>query len=333
MDIQMINKQQNRSSGIICAGNFNRINKPYVIINPASAGGKTAKRTTKIINKFNRYFGNNYFLVTTEKPFDGEKLARRAISQGCELIIAVGGDGTLQEIINGFFSKGELTNPNCCLGIINSGTGQGLAQSLNLPADMDKQFQIIKEGQSIKIDVGCVKFQNKTITFDKRIFVNEFQLGIGGTVVQRVENRKKRFGGTITFGITALTTLFQYKSRAIKISIDNWMEMEKAVIGIIVANGVFTGGGMHIAPYAKLNDGWLEVVVIHDQSIPERLWNFPTIYQGNHLKREKFDHYRAKSIQLYGQPDVLLAADGELFGSLPCTINVVPNIIPIKYKL
>jgi diacylglycerol kinase (ATP) len=306
--------------------------KPMVILNPASAGGKTGSNQS-VIQKYLKYFyGHQYQLCVTSKPLEAEILTRRAIWEGYELIIAVGGDGTLQEVVNGFFRGGKLINPNCQLGIINSGTGQGLAQSLKLPCSIETQLVWIKEGSLLAIDVGNIILKKNSSHFQQRIFLNECQIGIGGEVCKQLHSRRKRLGGKWAFGSATLTTLLRYPANRIDVLADNRLLMDKIYIGIVIANGTYTGGGMNLTPYAQMDDGYLDLLGILNQSIGERLKNFSKIYKGKHLQSKKIQYQHVKQISLRSMESVPIAADGEFLGYLPCKIEIISKIIQIRYK-
>lgn len=306
--------------------------KPMVILNPASAGGKTGSNRSTIQKYLKYFYGHQYKLCITSKPLEAEILTRRAIFKGYELIIVVGGDGTLQEVANGLFRGGRLINPDCQLGIINSGTGQGLAQSLNLPRSIETQLFWIKEGSPLAIDVGNVILKNKSSHFQQRIFLNECQIGLGGEICKHLHSRRKRLGGKWAFGSAALTTLLRYPANTIDVLADNKLLMDKIYIGIVIANGSYTGGGMNLTPYAQMDDGYLDLLGILNQSIGERLKNFSKIYKGKHLQSKKIQYQNVKQISLHSMESVPVAADGEFLGYLPCKVEIIPKIIQIRYK-
>jgi YegS/Rv2252/BmrU family lipid kinase len=306
------------------------LKKTHVIINPASGGGKTGKRLDEILNYLDRYFTNKYSLCVTQKPLEASVSAKQAIRDGCELIIAVGGDGTIQETVNGFFADGLLINPDCHLGIVNCGTGQGFARSLGLPPGLDQQLDIISNGKSRAIDIGKIVFSTENGEQKERYFVNECQAGIGGEVVKSVQSKHKRLGGRLAFGLSSLSKIFSYPNRLITVEIDKKPGITQRFIGVVMANGNSMAGGMSLTPGAIVDDSLLDILLIMGQSIPQRLWNFPRIYSGKHIDLPKFNCCRGKSIKLYSMEPVLVEADGELLGFLPCKVEVLPAAIKVK---
>jgi len=306
------------------------LKKTHVIINPASGGGKTRKNQDKILNYLDRYFANRYSLCVTQKPLDASVSAKQAIMAGCELIIAVGGDGTIQETVNGFFADGLSINPDCHLGIVNCGTGQGFARSLGLPTGLDRQLDIVSSGKSRLIDIGKIVFSTGKGEQKERYFVNECQAGIGGEVVKSVQSKHKRLGGRLAFGLSSLSKIFSYPNREITVEIDKKPGITQLFTGVVIANGNSMAGGMSLTPGAKVDDRFLDILLILGQSILQRLRNFPKIYSGKHVTLPKFNCCRGKNIKLYSKEPVLVEADGELLGFLPCQVEVLPAAIKVK---
>jgi YegS/Rv2252/BmrU family lipid kinase len=269
-------------------------NRTHVIINPASAGGKTGKEQIHILRIVEKNLGHAYSLC--------------------------------------FFSNGSLINPSCQLGIVDSGTGSGFAQSLGLPPSIDEQMKAICSLQTRSIDVGKVIFSDKKGSHVERYFVNECQAGIGGAVVEKVQSAHKKLGGRLAFGSSTLGLVFRYPNLPMSVSIDGGPEIRKRYIGIVVANGSFMAGGMNLTPDAEVDDGLFDILLMHEQSLPQRLWNFPKIYSGRHINSPKFSHCRGKSVHIASSEHVLFEADGELLGNLPCALVIVPSALQVRTK-
>jgi diacylglycerol kinase (ATP) len=309
---------------------FQSTPKTHVIFNPASAGGRTARRQRQIFNAIESRFGKAYSVCVTRGPLQATESVRLAVSRGVELIIAVGGDGTIQEVVNGFFSNGQQMNPSCVLGIVNSGTGQGLAQSLGLPSGIERQVDIICDGKPHAIDVGRIGYSNLTGNARERHFINECQLGLGASVVKGVESTHKRLGGLLAFGTSTLVNALRSRPQPLVIRLDNTFEITQSLLGLAIMNGAHTGGGMNLVPQAKVDDGFLDVLLIHEQSIGDRVRNFPKIYSGRHVGSEGFSCFQAAEIAVSTAGKVPLAADGEVLGSTPCRVDVLPRALLVK---
>lgn len=302
---------------------------PHIIFNPASAGGKTAKKKEEILSLLKLFWNANYTFEVVDDPVLAEFKVRQAIMGGTELIIAVGGDGTIQHIVNGFFKNGEIMNSNCCLGIINSGTGQGLAQSLGLPDSIVQQMEIINSGSTRKIDLGKITINGKKLV---KYFVNELQLGIGASVVKNVSSKLKRNGGKYAFALGTLRTILNSKPSRIKITLNDSVRINDKLTGVVISNGAYTGGGMQLTPHAKLNDGYLDVLIMSDMSVLNKIIEFPKIYSSNHLSSQYFKYIQVEKINIENESD-LLEADGELYNGIDLIVEVVPSVLNIFSQL
>ena len=304
--------------------------KTIVIINPASSAGRTGRRQREILAAIERHIGRGFSLFVTKRPKDATFAAREASLRGIELVIAVGGDGTIQEVVNGLMKAARASDRRPQLGIINAGTGHGFAQSLGLPAGLDAQCAGIAGGNIRRVDVGRAAFSDGAGRRVERYFINECQAGIGGMVVEKVQSGHKKLGGFLGFGLATLTTALSYPNRSIRFSLDGGPEQSGTFIGIVAANGSAMAGGMRLAPRATVEDGELDFLFMHGQTLAERLRNFPKIYAGTHLDSPKFGYLRGRSISLASEDRVSFEADGEPFGHLPCRIEVVPAALEVR---
>jgi len=303
-----------------------------VLLNPASSGGRTGQKRSQILAVLERYLGRSYSLHLTRRPLEATSLAREAILAGSELVITIGGDGTIQEAVNGFFAGGRPLNPDCRLGVINAGTGHGFAQSMGFPSDIEGQCAQIADGATRPVDIGRVVFSDGNGSPAERYFVNECQAGIGGEVVKKVHAGNKKLGGTLAFGLATLAAAWAYPNRTMTVSVDGAPPITGKFIAVVCANGNSMAGGMHLAPEAKIEDGLLDILFMHEQTRSERLRNFPKIYSGSHLGSPKFSCSRGRSISLTSEENVALEADGELLGRLPCRIEILPSALQVRAR-
>lgn len=295
------------------------------IINPAAGMGKTAARARAVIEGLARTLGGGCEALLTSRSSEAEELARTARRDGLRLIIAVGGDGTIQEVVNGMLSAGGSAAEACGLGIITSGTGNGFAQSLGLPRDLEGQLAMLRSPHERAVDVARLELGSG----EARFVINETQIGIGGEVVRRVEGKLKALGGRIAFGVGTVASAVCFPNRYLTVATDA-MRFEGAFTGITISNGAFTGGGMNLTPGAALDDGELDVLVMHAMSGLERLWNFPKIYSGGHLRSAHFSLIRTGTISIASDEVVPVAADGELLGVAPLTVRIAPKALKIR---
>jgi YegS/Rv2252/BmrU family lipid kinase len=305
--------------------------KTQVIVNPESNKGKTRKRW-KDIQEVLKSFLKEFKCEFTEKPFQAIEISRAAIKEGTELVVGVGGDGTMNEIANGFYENREIINPETTLGIVPSGTGCDFTRSLNIPLDIKNALKVITQAPSSLIDIGRATFKANSGEEQERYFLNVADFGIGGEVVKKVnENRMERKASSYLKCL--LSTFIAYKSKRLRIKIDDdELPIDEYMIGA-VSNGRIFGKGMKIAPEAELDDGLFDVVLIRGMKLFEFLRNVWKIYAGSHLSHPKILLIRGRKTEVFpakGQEDVLIELDGEQLGRLPATFEIVPSSIFVK---
>jgi len=304
--------------------------KTRVIVNPESARGRTRKRWSQIREGM-RHFLHEFKYDFTEKPLDAIDLARTALKDGTELVIGVGGDGTMNEIANGFYEDKQMINPEAALGIVPSGTGCDLTRSLNIPTRLRDALRVITQAPSCPVDVGKVSFRTADRAAEERFFLNVADFGVGGEVVRRV-NQKRLERKASSYIRSLVATMIQYKSKRIRIQVDGReLPAEEYLIGA-VANGRIFGKGMKIAPEARLDDGMLDFVCVKRMRFLEFCVNGWRLINGSHLKHPKIFLLRCRRITALPEAgdDVLLELDGEQVGSLPATFELIPRSLLIK---
>jgi len=304
--------------------------KTRVIVNPESAKGETRKRWSQIREGI-RHVIHEFKFDFTEKPLQAIDLTRAAIKDGTELVIGVGGDGTMNEIANGFYEEKRIINPEAALGIVPSGSGCDLMRSLNIPSRLDGALDIITNAPSSVIDVGRVRFRAGSGRDEERIFLNVSDFGVGGEVVHEV-NRRRLERKASSYVRCLVTTMARYRNKRVRIRVDGQeLPREEYLIGAI-ANGRVFGKGMKVAPLARLDDGLFDAVFVKGMRFFEFCSKGWRLMNGSHLKLRKVRHFRAKRIE--AEPDqsdpILLELDGEQLGTLPAVFELVPGGLPVK---
>ncbi len=306
--------------------------RTYVILNPASSGGVTGSRLDLYREEFTRHFGGGYSLHLTTGRLDATVAARRAAKDGYELIVAVGGDGTIQEVINGLILDGVLIDPEVRLGVIDAGTGSGFVQSLGLPSGLKEQIETLRCGRVHPLDLGSLEVSRGTGGRAHRFFCNECQVGIGAEVVRLVQKKYKRLGGTLGFGLGSIQAIFSHPNQTMVVDLDGVDAGPQELLGIMVGNGAYAAGGMHLAPGARQDDGHLNVVVIARLWIPGRLRAFSKIYRGDHVGIPSIDYTTATSISISSEEEVPISSDGEFLGTAPARIEILPHVLPVMVQ-
>jgi len=264
----------------------------------------------------------------TNGPEDATGLTRLSLKKGAEIVVCVGGDGTLNEVVNGFMGKEGPVQPEALLGFIPSGTGCDFIRTISLPKEAEKALDLIKSSNAQPIDLGRLHYRNHNGDLSYRYFHNVVSFGLGGEVNERVNKTTKVFGGFFSFFWATLVCLFVYNKKLIHLKVDDCFDQTVVSWNIAVANGQYHGGGMWVAPEASLNDGLFHVTVIKDFTLAEVFLNLPNLYNGNILKLKKVTGLVGKRIEAYSNQRVLLDVDGEQPGQLPVTIEIVPGPIP-----
>lgn len=301
-----------------------------IVVNPSAGSGKAKKIAETLPKKAGEITSGEINIKFTEERNHATFIVREALKNGAEKIIAVGGDGTINEVINGFFENGRLINPLCELGIISCGTGRGFANSMKLPDDIDQQIKILGKPGFNTIDIGRIIYQDIHGERAERFFVNECQTGIGSKVASQVGSGHKIFGGKLAFGVTATIQAILIKPLELKIEFDAGPGEDYKLIGLVVGNGTECAGGMKLTPEAKMDDGQFDVLLIHNMSVIKRLINLTKVYSGTHILTPYFSVRRCKKIKITSSESVSLEADGEMLGTSPFEMEILPSAVRVK---
>ncbi len=328
--------------------------RTFVIANPTSGGG-AVKREWDVIERMLKNTLTEYDVAFTRGPEHATLLAREAIKAGWEMVVAVGGDGTINEVVNGFFEpidprqhykltpdgwvvhRGILPKPinaDAVLGVIPLGTGGDFRRSLGLMGGWKESIRALATENTRCIDIGQVGFINHQGNLASRFFVNIASGGFSGDVDQRINRSNKKLGGTAGFALATLRTFATWNNADIDVRLDEMEELtDLRVHTFTAANGEYFGGGMRIAPGASLTDGHLQFVTLGDFGKLEAISNMAKVYSGTHLNLDKVQKRSAKQISVRSRQrerNVLLDVDGEQPGRLPALFHVLPQTLTVK---
>ncbi len=307
------------------------------IVNPRSSGGRTKLLWPELATRLSRELGP-FDTVFTNGPMAAMRLTASALKDGVEHIISVGGDGTVNEVVNGFFEGDHPINPHATLSIITSGTGADFRRTFGTPDDMDLQLQRVVDGETHAIDLGMLTYRDDaTATTRKRYFDNVASFGMSG-MADKVVNQltfAKKFGGKFAFQWGTLKALLGYKGQRVRLQVDDVFDEVLDINTVAVCNGCYFGGGMKIAPEAEPDDGLLDVIVVRHASVFQILKGLPGLYAGRHLENKKYV-FMLRGRKITAEPvrssdEILLDVDGEAPGRLPATFEIVPRALLLKY--
>jgi YegS/Rv2252/BmrU family lipid kinase len=299
--------------------------KTVFVVNPASANGRTGKEWPRLSAKL-KSLGVEHEAVMTRAPAEATELTARALADGADVVVAVGGDGTLNEVANGFF-KGKPPEASA-IALMPYGTGGDFRRTLGIPTELEAVAEMLRKGNRRTIDAGRIDMQSLDDIPLTRHFVNIADAGIGGVVVERVNHASKVLGGRLTFQLVSLRTLLSYKPQPVEVMSEerNW---EGRAQNVVVANCQYFGGSMHVAPGAKPDDGLFDVVVFGDIGGLEAIRSIQSIYKAQHVNNPKVTHWRTAELQLLSPERVLIDVDGEMCGTLPATFKVIPKALNV----
>jgi YegS/Rv2252/BmrU family lipid kinase len=278
-----------------------------VIVNPVSGRGAGA-RLSKPIADFLRRSGLEFDLVTTSGAKDATRLARQAVDQGRETVIAVGGDGTFNEVLNGLVQSKDKP-VGTVLGLLPIGTGNDFAFGAGLPLDVWEACKLVVRGQSRTIDTGLFCADNE----EPRFFGNG--IGIGFDAVANIESRKvKRLRGTLLYLVAVIRTLaFYYEAPHTILTIDGEERAQPSLM-VSVMNGRRMGGGFYITPTSKMDDGLLDLCVAGKVSRSKMVRFVPRFMRGSHTTDPDITMDQGRKVTIVSESPWAAHVDGEIYG-------------------
>jgi YegS/Rv2252/BmrU family lipid kinase len=300
--------------------------RTIAIVNEHAGGGAMADIFRRLEHPLQDAIGP-FDVAFTDGPGHAIALVRRALSEGYRRVLSGGGDGTLNECVNGFFSEdGRPLAPDATLALLSGGTGGDFRKTLGLRSSEDA-LKALAQGKTVLADVGRVTFATQGGT-DSRCFINIASFGMSG-VVDRLVRSYARYGGKIAYYGATLRGMWGWKNPVVALTLDGEELAPLPIFTVAVGNGRYFGGGMQVCPDARLDSGMFEVCVLGDFSRLELLLQSQMLYSGTHVYNAKVQMRRAKVVDAaaVGDREVLLDIDGEPLGSLPARFEILPATI------
>lgn len=297
------------------------------ILNPRAAGGKTVRRWPEFARAIEARLGA---LETREtvRPGHAAELAREALRSGVETLIAVGGDGTVNEVVNGFFDDDKPVRQGARLGYVPMGTGGDFQRTLQLPTAPQAVAECLASGKVWPIDVGKIRLVGHDGAPVERYFVNLASFGMGGDVSIKAKNCwATELNGKLAFLWATFAVFFQYGGKAVSLRLDDEPTRSFTITNIAIGNGCYHGGGMHPCPRAVLDDGLLEVTTIDRLNWFELIRDLRILYSENVYVHPKVRHFRAKRVVAESDEITRIEVDGEALGRLPLEATVLPRAL------
>ena len=301
------------------------------ILNPTAGNGQAGRERSNIESALSNHF-QRVVIWDTNRPGHASELAEHAGKEGFDIVVAIGGDGSVHEVVNGLMRLPADERPS--LGIIPFGTGGDFRRSLNIPKSIRRAVYILGNGQRKTIDVGTAKVSHQDGTTVDKFFINVAGFGANGEVVDKSNRWSKRFGGRVTFLNATLHTTFTYHPPKVQIQWTTDGESQSwtgEMLSCFIANASFCGGGMQVAPVSALGDGQLHLRMLPKLSVASQLMHLPKLYNDEIHKVDGAIAQPIMSIQAASNrgSKVQVDLDGELSGILPAEFGIVPQAITV----
>jgi len=298
-----------------------------VVINPI-AGGGLGKTTWDTLQPGLHAVFDEVIYGMSNHVDDLVSITEGLLESEPDFLLVIGGDGTLNQVLNGFIEKDQCVNTNTTLAYFNAGSGGDYARQF--PAQNATEFlDRLAHNQAIQTNIGKITFAHQPV----RYFINIASCGLSGQVVLDTEKSRwmKKLGGSVNYFVHSIMGLIKYKPSQVRILVDDAHYLDCSLLLMAVCNGQFFGGRMHVAPMAKINDGLLDMVLFHDFTKTDALIKFRKIYTGSHVLEKKVHYVQAKKVAIESLDNrrVEMEADGEYVGCLPAIFELLNQTVPL----
>lgn len=299
----------------------------FFILNPAAGHGRAGSFWAGIKDRALRLAPGSS-CAATERPGHAEALAREAALAGAEKIIAVGGDGTFREALEGVLAVPEPLRGRAALGAFPAGSGCDLARHLGCPRDGDGLLAMLARGTVRRIDAGRVRYAREDGSPGERHFINIAAFGLAGDVARHIKEMGKPLGGTVSYAVSSLLSIMGARAKELRLKADGRDLSGRYHLGVL-ANTSSMGGGMLVAPGARDDDGSMDLVLVADMSRLALARKFPLLYKGTHLGSPGVSAVSLRRLEADCDETVYLNIDGEAGGRLPAVFEVLPRAVNI----
>lgn len=273
--------------------------------------------------------GAEIFLLESSRPGQAVALAASAARES-DYLIAVGGDGTLNEVLNGCFQACANLPPEHmpALGVLAYGSANDFARSLGNNGTVDELITLLQADARQRIDAGLIEYCEDSGTAGRRYFLNAADIGIGAHVVRHRRDRTRLLTGNLQYLRSTFIALRSYRHCELEIDSDQGLHWRGKTLALVAGNGRYFGSGLCVAPGARLDDGQMSVTLVGDASARDFLHNFRHLKRGDRLQHPEASYHQAQTLEVrhVGEP-AMVEADGELLGTTPVTIRLLPGAV------
>ena len=303
-------------------------NRWLVVVNP-NAGRRRGLLDWEKISGILRSYNLDFTPVFTERPGHATEIVTEYVErEGYQRVIVVGGDGTMNEVVNGIFGQNRYKTTEITLGMITVGTGNDWGRMFGIPTDYEEAVQILTQDRTFIQDAGMVMYCNEDVP-GNRYFVNIAGMGFDAEVTRKSNRMKEKGkGGAFLYLMNIFTSLINYRYVEALINVDG-LNLENKIFSMNVGIGRYSGGGMIQAPNAILDDGLFDLTVIRKLSKAKVILSLKMLYNGTIHKHPKVDSYTAKSIRVESRDTIRLETDGETLGHTPIEFRIIPKSVKV----
>jgi len=294
------------------------------LVNPASANGSTGKRWPELAQRA-AGVGLTADAVFSERPGHLGELAREAALAGVDLLVVVGGDGSVNELVNGL--AGLDRQPD--IALVPRGTGWDFSRTFGIPRGIEEAAAVALTGPTRVLDVGRVTYRSWDGAERTSAFANVASAGMGGAVAQRANETTKALGGKASYLLATLAVFARWQAPVVRLSVDG-EQREATMHEVIVANAKYLGGGMKMCPDAEPDDGLFDVLALGNLTKLDLVRSMPKLYSGTHLPHPKAELLRGKLVHVESETPIPIQLDGEQPGRTPATFELVPHRLRLR---
>lgn len=300
----------------------------FVIVNPVSGDGRGLS-DFPMISRLLRQQGIEHDSAFTEHRYHATELTVEAMNRGFRKIIVVGGDGTLNEVVNGLFIQKQVAPKDVLLAVVAVGTGNDWVRTFGIPHNYNAAIRAVKEGYSIYQDVGKVTYTESQYT-QSRYMANVAGIGFDAIVVSVFNHLKvKGYSGRWLYLLSLLRSYFSSRPAGVNVEIDGKVVYKNLMFSMAVGICKYNGGGIQQLPRAVVNDGLLDITLIRPIHWWHIIFRAKRFFNGDIYTIGHIHHYQGREVKISSLPTIRIETDGELLGETPVTIEVVPKAIQI----
>jgi YegS/Rv2252/BmrU family lipid kinase len=262
--------------------------------------------------------------LLSERAGQLAELARQAADGGASLLVVVGGDGTVNEVVNGIAGRDDVE-----LAVIPRGTGWDFVRTYGIPRRLENAVEVALHGQTRVIDLGRARYRGWDGSEGESLFANIASAGMSGAIAKRANESSKALGGKAAYLWSTMAVFSRWRSDEVRVRVDG-EERRGRMHDVIVANGRFFGGGMQICPEAEPDDGLFDVLLLGDLTKRDLLLTLPKTYRGKHLPHPKAELLRGAAVELDAPEPLPVELDGEQPGTTPARFEIVPQALRLR---